>query len=131
MKKLTASDKLKMEIEFLKAEQADKLQKLKENFNTAYEHLRPVNLVKNTLKEIITSPNLVNNIIGTTLGLTTGFFLKRLVMGASVSKFSKLLGTILQFGITNVVAKNTNAIQAFGSNIFQQIFHKKERIFLN
>jgi hypothetical protein len=52
-------------------------------------------------------------------------------MGASVSKFSKLLGTILQFGITNVVAKNTNAIQAFGSNIFQQIFHKKERIFLN
>jgi hypothetical protein len=52
-------------------------------------------------------------------------------MGASVSKFSKLLGTILQFGITNLVAKNTNAIHAFGSNIFQQIFHKKERIFLN
>ena len=131
MKKLTASDKLKMEIEFLKGEQADKLQKLKEDFNTAYEHLRPVNLVKNTLKEIISSPNLVNNIIGTTLGLTTGFFLKRLVMGASVNKFSKLLGTVLQFGITNVVAKNTSAIHSFGRNIFQHIFHKKERIFLN
>lgn len=126
MENMTSTDDLKKAIELLEAEQAVELQQLKEEFYTAYESLKPVNLVKSTLNDITSSPYLIDNIIGTALGLASGYYSKRLVIGASVNRFRKLFGAIVQFGITNVIAKNTNTINSFGRYIFQRFFHKKE-----
>jgi hypothetical protein len=126
MENMTSTDRLKKAIELLEAEQAVKLQQLKGEFFTAYESLKPVNLVKTTLNEITSSPHLIDNIIGTALGLATGYFSKRLVIGASVNRFRKLFGAVMQFGITNVIAKNTEAINSFGRYFFRRILHRKE-----
>jgi hypothetical protein len=118
---------LKKAIELCEAEQAIKLQQLKEELYSGYEHIKPANLLKSTLNDITSSPELIDNIIGTVLGLATGYFSKRLVIGASVNKFRKLFGAILQVGITNVVAKHSGSIKSFGRHIIQQVFRKKER----
>jgi hypothetical protein len=128
MENITSAAGLKMAIELFEAEQAVKLQRLKEQFYPAYESLKPVNLFKSTLNDISSSPYLIDNIIGTALGIVTGYFSKRMVVGASVNRVRKLFGAILQFGLTNVVAQHADTIKSFGRYFFQHVFRKKEHI---
>ncbi len=122
MENMTSTDSLKKAIELLESERAVKLQQLKNEFYHAYESLKPVSIVKSTLNDITSSPHLIDNIIGTALGLATGYFSKRLVIGASVNRYRKLFGAIMQFGITNVITRNADAINSFGRYMFQRIF---------
>jgi hypothetical protein len=126
MEHITSTARLKTAIESLEAEQALKLQLLKEQSFAAYESLRPANLFRSALNDISSSPYLIDNIIGTALGLAGGYFSKRLVVGSSVNKVRKLFGLILQFGITNTVAHHAETLKSFGRYIFQQVFSKKE-----
>jgi len=126
MLNITSVAGLKNAIQILEAEQADRGQLLKEQFHITYESLKPANLFRSTLHDISTSPYLIENIVGTVLGLATGYLSKKLVVGASVNGLRKLFGSILQFGITNYVAQHPEAIKSAGQFIFQHIFRKKE-----
>ena len=113
-------------IQLLEIEQAEKGQLLREQFNLTYESLKPVNILKNTIKEVSSSPYLAGSIIGTASGLATGFLSKTIVVGKSANIFRRLIGTILQFSITNVVARHPDKIRSLRHNIFNRLFHKKE-----
>jgi hypothetical protein len=128
MENITSTAGLKKAIELLEAEQVVELQRLKEQFYPAYESLKPVNLLKSTLKDIRSSPYLIDNIIGTALGLATGYLSKKMVVGVSVNRVRKLIGSILQFGITNVVAQHADSIKSYGRYFLQHIFSKKDSI---
>ena len=128
MENITSTAGLKKAIELLEAEQDVKLQRLKEHFYPAYESLKPVSLLKSTLKDVRSSPYLIDNIIGTALGLATGYLSKKMVVGASVNRVRMLIGSILQFGITNVVAQHADSIKSYGRYLFQHIFSRKESI---
>ncbi len=126
MQNITSIAGLKDAIQLLEAEQALKGKLLKEQFYLTYESFKPVNLLTNTLNDISKSPYLVDNLIGTAMGLATGYLTKKVFIGASGNKIKRLIGTILQFGITNVVAQNSDTIKSFGRSFFQHIFRKKE-----
>ena len=125
MQNITSTAGLKNAIQLLEAEQAIKGQLLKEQFYLTYESLKPVNLIKSTLNDIATSPYLIDNILGTAMGLASGYLSKRIFVGASGNMIRKLLGSVLQFGVTNVVAQHPDTIKSFGQSSFN-IFQKKE-----
>ncbi len=127
MQNITSVSELKNAIQLLEVEQAEKRQVLKGQLNITYESLKPVNLLKNAVKDISSSPYLIDNIAGTALGLATGYLSKGIFIGTSGNKIKRLIGTILQFGITNVVAQNSDTIKLFGTSLFRNIFRKKER----
>ncbi|MCX6328179.1 MAG: hypothetical protein NTZ85_01510 [Bacteroidia bacterium] len=116
---------VKNAIQLLEAEQAVKEKLLKDQFHLTYESLKPVNLLKSTIKEISSSPYLIDNIIGTATGLATGYISRKIVVGASGNLFRKLFGVILQFGVTNLVASHSDGIRSFTQSLFQHIFHKR------
>lgn len=126
MQNITSKAGLKDAIQFLEAEQAIKGQLLKDQFYLTYESLKPVNLLMHTLKEISSSPYLIDNISGTAMGLAGGFLSKKIFVGTSGNLIRKLIGSILQFGVTNIVAQNSEIIKSIGQAIFQHFFHKKE-----
>jgi len=126
MQNITTTLELKNAIQFLEVEQAFKGQELKDQFYITYQSLKPANLILGTLKDIATSPNLIDNLLGTVIGLGTGYLSKKIVVGASGNIFRKLLGSILQVGVTNAVAQHPEGIKSFGQFIFQQIFRKKK-----
>jgi hypothetical protein len=128
MENITSVAGLKKAIELLEAEQTIKLQRLKEQFYPVCENLKPVNLLKSTLNDINSSSNLIDNIIGTALSLATGYFSNRLVVGTSVNRVRRLFGTILQLGVTNVVARHADAIKSYGRYFLKQIFRRKELV---
>lgn len=125
MQNITSAAELKNAIQLLEAEQGIKGQLLKEQLYITYESLKPVNLLRHTLKEISSSPYLVDNISGTAMGLLSGFLSKKIFVGTSGNLIRKLIGSILQFGVTNAVAHNSDVIKSVGQALLQHFFRKK------
>ena len=126
METITSVVSLKNAIQLLEAEQTVKGIILKEQFQLTFESLKPINILKNTLKEVSSSPLLIDNILGSVVGLATGYLSKKIVVGASGNIFRNMLGSILQFGVTNVVSRHPEGIKSIGQSIFQLLFRKKE-----
>lgn len=96
----------------LELKQADEALQMKRQFHLTYESLKPVNLIISTLKEAGESKELKNNLVNTSIGLAAGYISKTILERTLHSPGSKLLGTALLFGITNVVAKNPEKVKA-------------------
>ena len=126
MLNITSITELKNAIHFLENKQTLDKQLLIEQFHLTYESLKPINLLKKTIKDVASSPYLIDNIIGTSIGLASGYLTKKIIVNASGNLFKKLIGSVLQFGVTNIVAQNPETVKSFGRSIFQFILSKKE-----
>jgi hypothetical protein len=126
MKNINSAAEIKLAIQEKQFELDIQGQLIKEQFNAIYESLKPASIINNTLKDIATSPFLLNNIIGSGMGLLTGFLSKKIAVGSSENPFRIFLGTILQFGVTNLVAQNPDAIRSLFKYLLNSIFHISE-----
>jgi hypothetical protein len=124
MENISSAAELKIAIKQLELEHAIQGQILKEEFFVTIESLTPVNLIKKALNDIATSPYLIDNIIGSAMGLLTGYLSKLVAVGNSNNFFRKLLGSVLQFGVTNIVAQHPEMFKSVGQFLMDQIFHK-------
>jgi hypothetical protein len=131
MQKIASVAGLKNAIELLEVEQADKGQLLKEQFFLTLESLKPANLLRSTVNDIASSPYLIDNILSTAMGLVSGFLSKKIFIGASGNKLRKLIGYVLQFGVTNFVALHPGAIKSIGWSIIQHLVRKKRMNSIN
>ena len=59
------------------------------------------------------------------MGIASGFLTNKIFVGASGNLIRKLLGSVLQFGVTNVVAQHPETIKSLGEVIIQFILRKK------
>jgi len=125
MQNITSIAELKNAIQLLEVEQADKGQLLKEQFFLTFESLKPANLLRSTVNDIASSPYLIDNILGAAMGLVSGFLSKKIFIGASGNKLRKLIGHVLQFGVTNFVALHPGAIKKIGWSVIQHLVRKK------
>ena len=127
MKNINSAAELKLEISEKQFQLAIQGELLKEQLLATFESLKPVNIIKTTLSEITSSPYLIENMLGAVVGLVGGFVSKKIAIGTSHNIFRKIMGSALQFGVTNLVAQHPEAIKNAGSLIFRNIFHKKDK----
>lgn len=121
MEKITTSAELKEAIQLREEKKIVHLREMRTNFSIIYERLKPANIIKSTLNGIGSSPNLSKNILNTGLALLAGILSKKaLSIGDSNSKSRKLLGLVLQLGITNMVIYGPDAIKSFFLNVFSK-----------
>lgn len=126
MQGITTYKGLQDAIQLLKEEQTVKSQLLKEQLNTTYESLKPLSLLKSALKDISSSPGLGENLLGSAVGLASGYLSKKIFIGTSGNLLRKLIGSVLQYGVTNVVTKHPDAIRTFGKFIMEHLVRNKE-----
>lgn len=72
------------------------------------ETLKPTNILRHTIHEVQESTELKHNLLKVAIGLGAGYFSRKLVIGKSAGLVKKALGTALQYGITNFVAKKNH-----------------------
>ena len=125
MQKITSTAGLKRAIQSLEAEKAANGKLLKEQFITTYESFKPASLLRSTLKDISSSPNLIENVIGTALGLGAGYLSRSILPGVTAMRFGKLISPVIQVGVTNFVAKQSGNIRSAGALMLLRIFRKK------
>jgi len=124
MQNITSTVGLKEAIQQLEIKQAAEGHLLKEQFNITYTSLKPVNLIK-TFSEAVSSPDIISNLISAGIGLTAGFFSKRILAKTSGSLLKKVFGSILLFGVTRIIARKPAIIQAIGKFIAQRVPNRK------
>jgi hypothetical protein len=126
VEKISSVAGLKNAIQELENEQAVKGKLLKDQFYLTYESFKPAKLLGMTLKEMVVSPHLIDNVIDTTVALASGYLTRKIVVGASSNIIRRILGSVLQIGISNLVTKNTGIIKSIGKRAFQKIVRKKK-----
>lgn len=94
---------------------------LKIHFHETYESLKPLNLIKNTIKQVIKSPDLKENLANTVMGLASGFVAKKLIIGKTNNPLSNILGSIIELTVTNKVVGNAEEIKAVGSILLKKL----------
>jgi hypothetical protein len=126
MKNITCAAELKLAILEKQFEHEVQGRLLKEEFLISYESLKPINIIKSTLTEITSSPYLIENMFGAIMGMVSGYLSKKIAVGTSHSLFRKILGSLMQFGVTNLVAQHPDALKSVGQFIIEKLFNKND-----
>lgn len=116
---------LKERIAFLKDRESREMTMLKEQVLATYESIKPVNVLKSTLKDFAAQPELKDNIFDGVAGITTGYLSKKFLVGTSNNPVKKIVGTLFQVAITALVAKNSSKIKAVGEVLLNHLFNRK------
>ena len=124
MKNNNATDTLKKMIIVQKMIYDNDLEKLKDQFDVAYESIKPINLVKNLFQQVLVSPDIRNNLLSNIIGFSTGFISKKLLLGLTHKPIKKVLVTLFEFVVANTVAKHSDGIKSIGGNLFTRLFNK-------
>jgi hypothetical protein len=126
LERIANTTELEVAIKRLERKKALMEEDLKDHVHTILESLKPTNILKHTIHEVQESTELKHNLFRVALGLGAGYFSRKLVIGKSAGLVKKALGTALQYGITNFVAKknqkeNDSSYQPGKKNIFKRI----------
>jgi hypothetical protein len=126
MVKISSMTELRESIVQLEIKQIEDQRLLKEQFMVTYERMKPVNMIKNSLKDLITSSDLKDNLFSTSLGLAAGYLSKKAAVGSTHNPIKQILGAFLQLGVTNVVTKHSGEIKSLLVSLIHNYLSKRE-----
>lgn len=127
MKNINSTHELSEAINTLSEQQRAQGLLLKDQFLTTVRYFKPENLIKETLDGVVNSPELIKNIISTSLGITTGFITKKVIIGTSGNLLRKLIANIIQIGVTTTIATHPDEVKAAGGKIIKLIFKRNQK----
>ncbi|MDP2891502.1 MAG: hypothetical protein Q8R96_21600 [Bacteroidota bacterium] len=126
MEKQNAVAKLKESIRILEIRQAEEGQQFNAQLRITYESIKPINLIKNSIKDLADSFEMKNGLFETIFTIVSGYFAQRMIVSSKSNIFKKLLGVLMQFGVNNIVLKNIETIRIFVSNLFEKFINPNE-----
>jgi len=125
MQSISSTVELKEAIRLLQEQQAFQGLVLKEEFFNVMESIKPINIIKSTFSQVSSSHDLIGNILSTTVGLAAGYISNKTLVGSSANLLKRLFGTVFQFGITSLIARNPEAVKSLGHTLLHRMLNKK------
>lgn len=125
MQKIDSESGLQDAICQLKASQAEEEAKLKEQFLQTVESVKPINLIKNTLKHTMASKELKSSILSSSVGLVFGVLTKIIVGLVFKNPVNKLVGTAAMFGVTKLVSRHPDEVRSIGKRLLNMVRSRK------
>ncbi len=128
MTKIHSKTELKEAIRLLEIDKAKKLDLLKEEAHIILESLKPANIIKESIKNVLQSSTVKENARDGLLGLVTGYISKKLLIsGGTNNPVKNIFGNIIQFGIAKLVSKNAAEIKIAGKGLLRSLLTKKNQ----
>jgi hypothetical protein len=78
---------------------------LRQQFRNVVDGFRPFKLIKEALHQVSSSGSIKSNILNVALGVSAGYLSKWIIEAGPKNKFKKILGSVVMFGISNLVSK--------------------------
>jgi hypothetical protein len=119
MENLTTTTELRNAIQAMEEELRVQKEGLKSQIHETYQSINPLNFIKNTIKDAVTSPNTIENIIVGGLSLAAGVITRKIVVGKSTGFLRKLIGSGVQFGTSTALTQNSELIKSAGQYLFK------------
>jgi len=127
VKKKSKKEALQEAIALLEIRQMEEQNMLRHQFKATFESLKPINLLKGAWHDLTSSPDIKEDLMSNAIGLTTGFLSRRVLLGASRNPIKKIVGSLLQFAVANLVSRHSGTIKSAGQALVQRFFkHKRE-----
>lgn len=96
-------------IALLEMEREMKFEELKDQMAITFQSMKPIHILNVALEDIKDFPEVKSNIVQLVVSLAGGYISKKILLGNSKSTFKKIVGSILQYGITNFISKKVNS----------------------
>ena len=128
MTKMKPVDSLRESIRLLEIRQIEERIIVNEQFKLTFESLKPINLFKSSIKELTSSAELKSNIFETVLSILSCYITNKIVVNSKSSTFMKIIGALLQYGITSVVAKNADQIHTYINYLIEKFLHPNKQV---
>ncbi len=103
MYRISNSTDLNEAIHLLEDELIQQKQLVTDQVNVIYENFKPVNVVRDVFREVVSSDEFRSNVLTAAIGISTGYVTKKLVVGKSSNLLKALGGNLLQYGIANLI----------------------------
>ncbi len=124
MKKNSPNDLLDEAIDLLETKRAQELVQLKEQLNEVLESLKPINIIKDTIKKVTTSPDLKEGIGKTAIGVTSGLLVKNILFRKTHNPLKLVARTVLQAIAAGIAINNSDKIESTGLKLFHALLSK-------
>lgn len=95
-------------IRLLKIKQAKEIALLKEQLQLSYESVQPVNIIKTALHEVVTSPQIKNNLLQHLQVWAAEYLSKKIIAGKHPGMFRKVLGIVVSWGVAQLIHKRAD-----------------------
>ena len=122
----TAKERLLDSIRQLETQQAREGEELKAQSKATYESLKPVNLVKSSLKEVTESVEIKNSLFESIISVVSGYVSRKLMVSKKSNPFAKIVALVVQMGVTKLVANNAEVIRMYVTELIEKFLHPKE-----
>lgn len=103
------NEELDIAISNLELQRKQKYNELKQQLNLTYQSVKPINILNQTLTDFKESTQSKSNLLQSVVSLTGGYLSKKLLIGNTHSTFKKILGYVLQYGVTNFISKKVDS----------------------
>ena len=125
MKPITNIHELQEAIREMELVQMHRKQALLKQIDATKQSLKPINLIKSTLRDLAGDKHSRNSLLQTAASIGLGFITKNMVTGKSASAAKNLLGGLVESGVQNLTGSET--IQAYLKAIYKNLFAKKHK----
>lgn len=115
---ITTVEELRIQIKFLEQRQANERQLLEEQMLLTAEEFKLVNIIKNTFKGAITSPDLKNDLLKAAVGFSTGFVANKFFLGKSNNPLTKLLSLAAEMTMGGIAVNGFDGLKNLGKKLF-------------
>ena len=105
MKTLTQKDLLKEQIVALEKKQVEDFEILKNQYQVTIDSFKPLNLIKNSILDVATTPNLKSYLISGAIGLGTNYLSKTFANENEKNPIKRTIGKVVNFALRNFFGK--------------------------
>lgn len=96
---MTNSKNLNQEIAYLRSRQQHDLLRLKNQYEDTLESLKPTNMIKSALHNVLAAPDLKSTALKATIGFATAYVSKLLYAGQEASPLKNGITHLVQLGL--------------------------------
>jgi uncharacterized membrane protein YeaQ/YmgE (transglycosylase-associated protein family) len=103
--KITSKKELKEAILQLEQQQAYEWQLVKDQASVIYENFKPINLIKDLFSQVTSSPRIIEDILGSAVGVISGHISKKIISGENPGLFRNILANASQTLVSRLIMK--------------------------
>jgi hypothetical protein len=108
MKTINQKVQLATKIAFLRSKQEKDFLHLKDQYHVTIDSFKPINLIKNSIEDAITSTSIKSSLIKGTVGFGVNYLTNNFLNHNSGSNKKSILNTVLKFVVKSFIGNKKN-----------------------
>src|SRR5690606_30165250 len=108
----------------LEGQRDAELQEIKGEFTLLKEKLKPMNLIRSTIRSFNSSPELKEDIKNGLMGLGAGFLTNKVLLGSIKGPLKKVIAIVVEAGMANMALRYPETIKSAGISLLTKFLRK-------